>query len=128
MWNSVAPSRDALPGALPDFFERIGVRAAGIFVAPKRAQLAMRAADVGGIDVPVDVEVADVAVALFAHIIRQPANGQQIARGIEREAVLGGKPLAGEHFFSDGLEAVVRDVQLCVHLKSGEKRANGAEN
>ena len=44
----------------------------------------MRHADVRGIDVPVDVEVADVAVALLAHVVGQPAQGQQVRRAIER--------------------------------------------
>ena len=52
----------ALFGALVDFFEREGVRAGRVRVASKRAQLAVRDADVGGIDVPVHVEEAGVAV------------------------------------------------------------------
>src|SRR6185312_200465 len=93
--------RDALPRSLPDFFERVAVRAVGLFVSPKSAKLAMRAADIRGIDVPVDVVVADVAVTLLANMIREPSNGQQIARFIERQAILSRKPLASEHFLRD---------------------------
>ena len=49
----------------------------------------MRHADVGGIDVAVDVEIADVAVALFADVIGEPADGEQVVRLEEREAVVG---------------------------------------
>ena len=62
----------------------------------------MRHADIRGIDVAIDVEVANIAVALFAHMIRQPAHGQQIVRFIEREAVGGIKPHSRQHFFRDG--------------------------
>src|SRR6185437_3496260 len=92
---------DALPRALPNFFERVAVRSIGIFVAPECAQAAVSAADVRRIDVPVDVVVAEVAVALLANMIREPSNGQQIARFIERQAILSRKPLASEHFLRD---------------------------
>ena len=52
----------ALFGALVNLFEseRVGARRIGI--AAKRAQLAMRDAHVGRIDVPIDVEKTGVAV------------------------------------------------------------------
>ena len=52
----------AFRGALVNFFEREGVGAGRIRRAAEGAELAMRDADIGGIDVAVDVEVADVAV------------------------------------------------------------------
>src|SRR5712692_4094196 len=67
---------DALLGARKDLFERKGVRAGSIGAAAESAQPAMRHADVGGVDVAVDVEVADVAVALLADVVVQPAHGQ----------------------------------------------------
>jgi hypothetical protein len=39
----------------------------------------MRAADVRRIDVAIDVVIADVAVALLADVISEPADGQKIA-------------------------------------------------
>src|SRR5579864_5794429 len=107
--------RDALPRALPDFFERVAVRALGIFVAPESAQAAMRAADIRGIDVPVDVVVAEVAVALLANMIREPTNGKQIARFVERQAILSRKALASEHFLGDRFNPLIGDVQVGVH-------------
>jgi len=69
---------DALRRALPDFFLRVGVGARGILVAAKRAETAMRAADVCRIDVAIDVVVAGVSVAQLANVIREPADGQKI--------------------------------------------------
>ena len=79
----------ALRGARVNFIERKRVGARRIRRAAERAQLAVRDANVRGIDVPVDVEVADVSVALLAHVIRKPADGQQVVRLEEREAVFG---------------------------------------
>ena len=45
-------------------------------------------ADVGGIDVAVDVVIGDVAVALFADVIGQPADSEQIGRAVERHAIV----------------------------------------
>ena len=99
---------DALFGALPDLFEREGVGAGRVGVAAEGAELAMRHADVGRIDVPVDVEVADVAVALLANVIGEPAEREQVGRAIERDAVVEAEPLAGHHFGGDGLRAARR--------------------
>ncbi len=74
----------ALFGALVNFFERKSVSAGRVGIAPERAQFAVRHANIGGIDVPVDVEVSDVSVALFAHMIREPAHRQKIRRAIQR--------------------------------------------
>jgi hypothetical protein len=59
----------ALLGALPDFFEGEGVGARGVGIAAEGAEFAMGHANVGGIDVAIDVEVADVAVALLANVL-----------------------------------------------------------
>ena len=75
----------------------IRVRPRRVGRAAKGAQLAVRHANVRGIDVPVDVEVADVPVALLAHVVREPADGQQVVRFEQRQAVFGRQALAGEH-------------------------------
>ncbi len=61
-------------GALPDLVQRESISTRRIRIASKRAQLAMRHADVGGIDVPVHIEEACVAMALLAHRIGEPAD------------------------------------------------------
>ena len=68
----------ALFGTLIDFFESVSVCARGIRVAPKSAKFAMRDADIRGVDVAVDVEVRHVAVLFLAHVIRHPADREQV--------------------------------------------------
>ena len=64
---------------VPHFFQRHCVSAGRIFLATKSAQTARRHADIGVVNVPVDVEVGNVAVHPFAHVIRQPTDCQNVA-------------------------------------------------
>jgi hypothetical protein len=111
---------------LINFIERICVRAWRIRRAAKRAQLAVRHADVRRIDVPVDVEVADVAVLFFADVVRQPAHRQQVVRLIEREAVFGGQAFAGQYSLRNGFEPRVRGLEGCRHLRCSQGRITTA--
>ena len=61
-------------------------------------------ADVGGIDVAIDVEIRDVAVLFFADVIRQPSDCEQVRRTVELDAVFERKALACEDFVRDGLQ------------------------
>ena len=76
----------------------------------------MRHAHIRGIDVAIDVEIGDVAMAFFADVIREPANAQKVVRFVKREAVGGVEPFAGENFFRDRLELRV--------LKRGSRRCS----
>src|ERR1700739_2008053 len=102
-------------GALPDFFQGKCVGAGSVRAAAESAELAMRHADVRWVDVPVNVEVANVAVALFADVVRQPAQGQQIGRAINGDAVLEAEPFAGQNFGGDGFEARIVDYRNSGH-------------
>ena len=51
-------------------------------------------ADVGQVEVPVDVEHHPVAVHLGAPVVRQPAEPGQVVAGVQGLAVLAGQPLA----------------------------------
>ncbi len=95
-----------------NLLERVRVRAGRIRVAAKGAQLAMGNADVRGIDVAVHVVVGDVAVTLFAHVIRQPADTQQVRRTVERDAVFHRETHAGEHFLRNRLESFIGKRQF----------------
>jgi hypothetical protein len=57
----------------------------------------MRYANIRGINVPVDVVVADIAVFLLADVIREPAKRKQIVRLVKRDAVFRIEALAGEN-------------------------------
>ncbi len=78
---------NSLFGALINFFEGVSVGARRIRVAAKRAQLAMRHADVGRIDMAIDVEISNVAVFFFAYVVGQPADGEQIRRTVKLDAI-----------------------------------------
>ena len=106
---------DALLGALPDFLEREGVSAGSVGIAAEGAEFAVGDANVGGIDVAIDVVIADVAVALFADKIREPADGEQIARTVERDAIGVREALACHHFFGDVGEMFIGDLEWCGH-------------
>ena len=112
MWNSVAPSRT--PCAARSYISSsVKVYAPGESgIAAKGAKLAVRDADVGGIDVAIDVVIGDVAVALFADVVGQPADGKQIGRLVERDAVVKGEALAREDFVGDGFQVRVGDGQF----------------
>ncbi len=92
----------ALFGALVDFFQREIVCAGSVRIAAKGAQLAMRDANIGGIDVAIHVKKAGVAVPLFAHGIREPTEREQVRRAVKRDTVVHAQALAREDFFSDG--------------------------
>ncbi len=109
----------ALFGALVNFFEREGVSTRSVRVAAKRAQPAMGHADVGRIDVPVDVVIAHVPVAFFADGIRQPAHGQQARRAIERDSIVEAQPLSGKNLIGNGLQLRVVYDQFA-HFESAE--------
>ena len=70
---------------LPDLFERHRVRIRIALLLAERAQPATRHADIGRIDMAVDVEIRDIAMHAFAHDVGQVAQRQHVARAVERE-------------------------------------------
>ena len=70
----------ALFCALVNLFQCVNVCAGSVRIATKRTQPAMRQAHVRRIDVAIDVEIGDIAVPLFTHVIRKPADREQIGR------------------------------------------------
>ncbi len=104
MWNSVTGLAQSLACCLPRLFQSHGVRAGVALLAPEGAQPAAGHADIGGVDVPVDVEVGDVAVHPLAHCVRHPSDGQNVAAAIERDAVLEAQPLARRDLLGDRLQ------------------------
>ena len=99
----------ALAGAMPHLFERHGVGFGIAHALAERAQAATGHADIGGVDVPVDVEVGQVAVHPLAHQVGQVADGQNIGRAIEGDGVVEGKALAGFHLLADGYKTRIID-------------------
>src|SRR6266568_6401505 len=72
----------------------------------------MRNADIGWIDVTIDVEVANVPVPLLPDVIRQPAQRQQIGRAVKRDSILEAQPLSGKNFFGNRLQSLVGDCKF----------------
>ncbi len=95
----------ARAGGVPDFFQRHGVRAGHVLLAAEGAQAAGGDADIGVIDVPVDVEVSRVTVHAFANVIGQPADCQDVARTIEGERVVDREPLLRHDLVTDRVQA-----------------------
>ena len=87
---------------LESFFQRHGVGAGRVFLAAEGAEPAGGDADVGRIDVAVDVEVGLVAVHALAHVIGEPSDGEDVAGAIEGKRVLLAEAFAGQHFVFDG--------------------------
>ena len=81
----------------PRLLQRHGVGAGRALPAPEGAQPAACHAHVGGIDVPVHVEVGDVAVHPLAHGVGHPSHGQDVRAAIERHAIVEAEPLTRLH-------------------------------
>src|SRR5262249_13160386 len=64
-------------------------------------------ADVGGVDVRVDVVVGELAVLALAHHVGQLAEGEQVGVLFEVQAVLEGQALARLDFLPDGAQTGV---------------------
>src|SRR5882672_131888 len=111
---------DALVGALINFVEGVSVGAGRVRIAAERAELTVGNADVGRIDVTIDVVVGDVAVFLLADIIGEPADGEKVGRAIKLDAFVEGKAFAGADFVRDGFQSLVAKSQF-THFKSVEK-------
>ena len=90
--------------------ERHRVGARGVGLAAERAQFATRDADVGRVDVPVDVKISSRALKFLPDAMRKPAERQQIVRAVKRRAVVEVQPLFGEHFLGDGPKPRVFEV------------------
>ena len=70
-------------------------------LAGETAELAVHHADIGGIQVPVDVEITDVPVPFLPDPIGQSPHGMQVRSPIESDSLLEGQSLPGEHLVAD---------------------------
>ena len=84
-------------------------------VGAERAERAAIDADVGRVEVRVDVVVGDVAVLALADEVGQLAHfGQRHIGPLEEEAVVEREPLAGFDFFADRLQDGAEEVRSIV--------------
>jgi len=69
--------------------------------------------------VPVDVEVSNVAVQALAHMVGQPAHGQNISGPVERNPIVEIKTLVGQNLVGNRPQAGV------IGLKAVPRRRKG---
>ena len=108
-----APRR-GLPRPLDDLVAVHHVGPGLAQVGPERAEVAGVDADVRRVDVRVDVVVAEIAVVPLAHQVGHRAEGEQVVRRLQRQAVLEAQPLAGLDLLPDRLH----DAALAIHRDS----------
>ena len=87
---------------LPSLLQSHCVGAGNVFSAAEGTQPASRNAYVGRVDVTVDIEVRDIAVHTLAHVVSQPADGENIARLVEGKAIFECQTFLPHHFIGDG--------------------------
>src|SRR6516225_5517335 len=105
--DDVQPGRAAalgFAGTVKDLLVRHYVALLALQVGPKRAKDAAIDADVGRIQVRVDVVVRSVAVLALANHIREFAEREEIDLLFEEEAVIEREPPAGFSFGADGMD------------------------
>ena len=100
----------AFAGAMPHLFERHGVGLGIAHLLAEGAQAATGHADIGGVDVAVDVEISGVAVQALAHQVGHVAQRQNVLSAVKRDAIFKRQAFARFHFFADRQQAGVLDV------------------
>src|ERR1039458_8624212 len=120
-------NRFAVAGSsgVPDFFQRHGVGAGGILFAAKGAQAAGGHANIGVIDMAVNVEVGDVAVHPLANVVGQADNLQNVARAVERKSIVSREPLLSHHLVMNWAQARVVGLKGMNFLGAGGVRYGG---
>ncbi len=101
MCSSVAPAPLGLGGALEDLLVGHDVALRALQVGPESAEGAAVDADVGRVEVRVDVVVGEVAVLALADQVGQLAEGEQVGLLVEEDAVVERQPLAGLDLLAD---------------------------
>ena len=96
--------RPAFAGDLPGLFVRHGVAVGIADLFTEGTELALSDANVGGVDVTVDVVVSIVAVDALADDVGHVADGEDVGGAVHRHAVFKGEAFAGEDFLVDGFE------------------------
>src|SRR5215472_4101281 len=100
-----------------------GISARSILLAAEGTQPASRDADIGWVDVPVDVEISHIAVHALADVIGQPANRQDISRAIEGYSIVKAQPFMGKHLIRDGQEPRVFGLK---YVRLGPRSGHGS--
>src|ERR1700756_2820746 len=92
--NGFAVARSS---GLKRLFERHCVGAGAVFLAAKCAQTACGDADIGGINMAIDVEIGLIAMHALAHVVGQPADSEDVPGSVERKRVIRTEALTSKH-------------------------------
>ena len=102
MWTSVSGFAVAGAEAVQHLLDRLGVGARLVGrEARERTEEARRLADVGGLETQVVIEVGAIAVAPLALAIGQPADGEEVGRLEQPNALVEGEPFLRVHLLGD---------------------------
>ncbi len=94
-------------GSFKSLIERHSVGAGRVSLAAEGAQAAGRYANVGGVDVAIDVEIRLIAMHALTDVIGHPAHSENVAGAVEGKGVRRVEPLTCDHSGVDGLKARV---------------------
>src|ERR1700735_3464943 len=85
---------EPLAGCLPCLFQSHGASVGLSLLSAERAKPARRHTDVRRIDVPIHVEVRDIAMHALTHQIRHPADGKDVSAAIQGKTVIEAETLS----------------------------------
>src|SRR5215472_10364779 len=85
-------------GSSKSLFEGHRISARRIFFPSKRTQTAGGHADVGGVDVTIDVEVCLISVHALAEVIGHPSHRQNVAGPVQNQRI-GSIQALSRHYF-----------------------------
>src|SRR6185437_13295875 len=106
---------------LPCLFERHCVRAVRIFLAPKRAQPTGSNADIRRIDVAIDVEKCRIAPHALAHMIRKPADSENIRGTIQRQTIFETQALGREYLFGNWAKPCILSLESMPSRRNADR-------
>ncbi len=118
MCSSVAPRADGLGRALQDLLVGHDVAFRALQVGPERAEGAAVDADVGRVEMRVDVVIGDVAVLALADEVGQFAEREQVGLFHQEHAVVEGQPFAGQNIFANRVQGQGHSGPRIVAIKA----------
>ncbi len=95
-----------LPGAVDDLVVVHHIGSILAHIGPKCAEVARVNTDVGGVDVRVDVVIAEVPIAPLADQVGHRAQREEVVRVLQRQTIFEAQALAGLDFLADQLDSV----------------------
>src|SRR5271157_3882774 len=89
------------------FLEGHRVSGGRVGLASEGAEPATGHAHIGGVEVPIDVEIGPLPVQFLAHVVGKVTEGEQVAGFVERDALVEIETLARPNLFGDRVKSRV---------------------